>query len=151
VRIKKGALALIAAEDDGCRVIACSGPNHVTMVVDGRSITLAPGQEVLVSSNVGEGQTKADGIGRRNFRQFSSDAKFVGICEVSLITVLSNRAELKALRAPRTVSEKRLAESLLRTAAAVCVLTQNRGPFHAVPKDARHEHKSQYKPVSYAP
>lgn len=139
VKVRKGALAIIKFDGDALRVVACTDAVSITLQ-GGKTIDISVGEEAVISDRAitAEQHALADSIGRRNFRNFSLDNKLhMSVCDVSLITVLAQAQELDAVRKPHTPAEKRLHDKMMRAAAALHLVTQNRGPFKAIKKPAK--------------
>jgi hypothetical protein len=115
--------ALLSIEEDGTviRIKACSGPDDVTAIIDGHAIPVAPGQELILTANEpSDNQLNPnDGIGRRIVTTQKIGHAFATVCDFSIVSYLQNSAYLEALRKPSTPTDKRILNSLLKTAAVV--------------------------------
>src|SRR5207253_2146332 len=102
LHIKKKTLALLEREPNGLRVTCLTG--RVDVVAGGKLIALNLGEEIVVSNHelTMDEQTKADGVGRRRFRNHALGAGLhAAICDVSLISLLRESEHLGAVRHPR--------------------------------------------------
>lgn len=151
VHAKKGAIVSVTIEGRAVRVVACSGPGNVAIGVAGKSFALAPGEEILVSeSAVGaDAHSKADGVGRRNFHSYAiGSGLHASICDISLVGLMANARHLQGLKNPQTAIERKIADSVLRSAAAVGMVTQSRGAYTALPAEKQND-DGLFTPVSY--
>lgn len=120
IEVKAGALVSISREANGdIRVTALSGPGDVSIKCGAHRIDVHPGHEVLLTSDKHESDIgKADGVGRRNFsRHTLPGGVVVHECEVSMVTFIANAG----------VSNKSLKERMLKTAAAVYLVSGTKG------------------------
>lgn len=135
VELRKGALVHIDTRGGNLHVKACSNAGDVAVSVRGHKMSLQPGQEVILVNHVPSDSDlhQADGIGRRRqeIRQLSGGMHVV-MSDFSVITVLGN---LNAVRSSGTESNKRVIERMLKTAAALDVLTRSRGAYFAIPRE----------------
>jgi hypothetical protein len=149
VVIKKGAMVALDSTGGALRVKSCSGPGHTTVRLAGKSISLAPGQELLVSTRkpTKELLAPADGVGRRMVSQHSlmSDLH-IAVSDISLVSYLQNAHFLSHLRASTSPVEKRMLGALLKTAASIETVTRARGAYTARPKKpgSERDRKSNY-------
>ena len=150
IKAKKGSLFTVTRTADALRVVACGQSGEVSVTVGGVTIGVTSGEEVIVSAHAlsaGE-QGSPDGVGRRFFRELPHVHGFhVYSCEVSLVSLLGV-PELAAVKYPATSVERRAAARLLRTAAAVSVVTNGHGPYIA--QTRRKTANAMYKAVSYS-
>lgn len=124
LRIKKGAMVSLHVSSDSIRVIACSGPNHVRLVTRGLAIPVELAQEVVLSRHqlTQDECIPTDGIGRRRIQQNAvADGVNVTRSDVSLVSFLANTRGI-----PKACSDR-----ILKTAAVIHQLTQNRGSYTA--------------------
>jgi hypothetical protein len=69
---------------------------------------------------------------------------------VSLIGFISEVDHLQVIRRPRSIIEKRIANDLLKNAAALQLTTQGRGVYKARAKQSqRQDEVNTFTPVSY--
>jgi hypothetical protein len=130
-----------------------SGPGDVVIEVAGKKLSVAPGQEMIVSNRMlgMEDHLKADGVGRRSFHTYAlSSNLYVSECDVSIISLLNNVEHLKQLKHPKAATEKRLSAALLKTAASVEMITRYRGAYRARCLEAPSNSRSEFTPVNYA-
>jgi len=129
---RKGSLSSISNDNGLIRIIACSGPGDLTIQLGPHKIALAPGEEILLSDHKPEASEilQEDGIGRRFTTTAQlSEGIFVAKSDVSLITMLANQAHLRSLVRSNKASEKAIATRILKTAAVLGQVTNNRGSF----------------------
>jgi hypothetical protein len=135
--VKKGALISIEEEDGVVRVKACSGPDHACAIVDGHKISLAPGQEMLLTASTPTESelSPADGVGRRILSTNAvKEGVYVTISDFSIISYVQNAGYLQSLRTVSGDNDKRILNSLLKTAAAIQTLSgAKKGAYKAKP------------------
>jgi hypothetical protein len=151
IKARKGALLTVSVEEFGLRVAACSGPGDVTVEVGGRTITMAPGEEIIISERMlqNNDRLKADGIGRRHFIDGAlANGLYVTTCDISIISMMTNAQHLQSLRHPTTPMEKGITAKLLTGAAAVQTVTQSRGAYQSRQRETNNK-QSEYTPVDY--
>ena len=154
VNVRKGALMSVSLDPSGLRVINCGSMGSVTVSVGDQVITLASGEEIVVADHAlsNEDMYRADGIGRRDFRdQMLPGGLHAARCDVSIFSLLANTDHLQALRHPGSALEKALAGKLLKTAAALQTITQTHGAYQARPRLTAPSRFAQpgFIPVSY--
>jgi hypothetical protein len=150
VLARKDSLLSLALEGAGLRVIALSGPGHVTVQAGNSRISLPPGKEIVVSDHqlsIDEKQ-KGDGIGRRDFRTYvAGETLHVTVSDVSLTSMLANSTQLRAMRHPAGLIEKKVAARLIKTAAVVDQVTRQKGAY--VSRNASVSENADLTPVRY--
>jgi hypothetical protein len=153
IHAKKGALLSASMQGRQLRIAALTGPGHVTVVTGGKTIELSLGQELVVSDRPldSDDLSKADGVGRRTFRTITlGSGLYASVCEVSLISLISQAEHMEAIRHPHTALEKKIAAELIRSAAALQVVTQGRGGYQARPRERKLDEANEpFKPVRY--
>lgn len=147
IAIKKGAMVALESAGDAVRVKSCSGPGHATVRLAGKNISLAPGQELLVTSHKPstEQLAPADGVGRRLISQHSLMADLhIAVADISLVSFVQHADYLGKLRTSTSPVEKRMLSSLLKTAASIETVTRARGAYTAKPKKPGSQRKGNY-------
>jgi hypothetical protein len=153
IELKKGALAHADIRNGNLHVKACSSPRDVVVFARGHKITLPPGQEVTVLDHIPTQHDlhPSDGVGRRNQETRSLvDGAHIVLSDFSIISMLG---ALNVIRANQTIVSR-----VLKTAAAVDVLTRSKGAYFAIPREASSPRftdgqataKEHVKPVSYS-
>ncbi len=153
VHAKKGSLFSVSTEEGGLRVAVCSGPGHVSLHVGESEITLTAGEEVVISDHkLSEAeQGKADGIGRRHFSNYKLSAnRHVSICEISLSSVIGNWSGLSASSTENNHVAKQISGKMLKTAAALHVVTQSHGAYQSRARKSEHNKRQVLVPVNYS-
>jgi hypothetical protein len=135
VEIQADRGAMLAAEVIQGRVYvrACSPAGTISVKVERNSITLNPGEELVVTSHNPDASeiSPADGIGRRNTRHMRIGQRYVVINEFAIITMLSKSAAMENIVHSKKASEKKLLERMLKTAATVDTVLKYRGAYAA--------------------
>lgn len=135
VELRKGALAHIDMRGGNLHVKACSNAGDVAVFVREHRLPLQPGQEVILVNHAPSDRDMhpADGVGRRHqeIRQLTG-GKHVVMSDFSVVTVLGN---LNVIRSSNSEADKRVIDRMLKTAAALDVLTRTRGAYQATPRE----------------
>lgn len=127
IQIEKGAHVLVSREGENVRIQNLTGIGKAVSVLvnDGnggkRTLTLDPGTELVAGKNaLTEQDVRAgDGVARRNISVNGN----VAISEIDLGSLLKSNGELRRLVVnPATRAERRLGNSLLKTAASLLAL-----------------------------
>jgi hypothetical protein len=130
----------------------------VVVKIGGREVTLASGEELVVSKLPvsAEAMFKADGIGRRSITKLENigGGLHAATCEISILSVLSSTEHLNALRHPNSSLERNLHDRLMKTAAAVQTITQGHGAYRAnrkqsTPAEPQRFARTGLEPVGY--
>jgi hypothetical protein len=159
ITAKRGALVHITSKEGKVYIKACS--NDVVVRAHGTELTLTPGQEVLLSAVAPQQSDMhpSDGVGRRkqDVRQLA-DGTSVVMSDFSMITLIAN---LPSLRSANNPDGRKIIDRMLKTAAAIDVVTRAHGNYTATPKDMSPRHNDggfsadasdeagSLKPVSY--
>lgn len=129
----RGAVFAVEAQSSNLRVRACSGPGLIWVHAEGRRIPLAPGQEVLITDHrpKEEETSPDDSIGRRQIETVRMDRLSVTLSEFSIVSMMRSCPSLAALRRSDCSAEhRRLRDAMLRTAAAVHIVTSKHGRYY---------------------
>lgn len=132
VSARKDSLFSVDFRDGRLRVVACSGPGDILLHVGARTISLLPGEEVVISDHLlsAEERTPADGLGRRAFKQFNvNEKRYVTLAEVSLPSMLANKSSMLSILHPTGSVEKRTQARLLKAAAVLQQVSAGHGPY----------------------
>lgn len=133
IEAARGAVFAVEAQNSNLRVRACSGPGLIWVHAEGRRIPLAPGQEILVTDHhpKDEETSPGDSIGRRQIETVRMDRLSVTMSEFSMVSMMRSCPSLAALRRADCSEEHRqLRSAMLRTAAAVHVVTSKHGRYY---------------------
>jgi hypothetical protein len=152
IKVRKGAVTSVSQNARGLRITALSGPADVVVEIGKQTLTLAPGEEVFLSEagSAETGVRRADGVGRRGFvRHAFPNGVVAQRCEVSILSMISNAGHMQKLSRPQTKAEKAIASRLMKTAAALHMMTAGHGSFSAIAKPKHAERP--LLPVSYSP
>jgi hypothetical protein len=127
VQARKGSLCSLRNDGNSVYVRALSDVGHTKVVSENREVNLAPGEELLLTNHaplVTEIKP-GDGVGRRgaNTREIGAQ-KFATVSDFSMITFIANSKSFTA-QAPN----RKLVERMLKTAAAVSMVTQRKGAY----------------------
>ena len=137
IHTKRGAIVSLCRDESGLRVINCRASGDVTVVVGSERLSLAAGEELIISPNLlnEPEKQKSDGVGRRNFSQFKFASGMHGtFCDVSLISMLCNVPHLRGLSHPTNGTEKQVLGKMLKAACSVQTVTSKRGAYKSSPK-----------------
>lgn len=109
------------------------GNHAVRAVVNGKSIEVGMGRELILSTN--EGVTKMessnDNLGRRRVKSLGYIGnKHATSCEISLISLLEKHSALKALVRSHDTQDKQLVAKLVKTAACLMMSTNSHGVYN---------------------
>jgi fibronectin-binding autotransporter adhesin len=152
IELRKGSLVHATLEDDFLRIAACSGPGDTTIVIHGRKIRLAPGEEAtLVRGGSSHSPLMDDCVARRNIRKAAlSENLTLEVCEFSIASLLANMDHLTCVIRPASAIEKQLSNRLIKVAAVVHQVTAARGVYRASSMPHHYqENNNHYSPVSY--
>jgi hypothetical protein len=154
IRVKRGALVSVSVESGMLKVIACSGPNDVTVECGQKTISLMPGEELTVSKHQPTKASCADGVGRRRVRSIafgkSIDDSYATICDISIVSFIANLPHLQSLAHATSPLERKISERLLKTAAALQQVTAGRGVYTAEPSPYSNGTASPYRPIGWS-
>ena len=154
IKAGKGALLAVCADENGVRITACSGPGHVAVLVGEKAIKLSVGEELILSTRElsGDEVLKADGIGRRNFNSQKISSKLhASICEVSLLTVLSNWEHLASAKSSNNPLARSISDRMLKAGAVLSMVTQSRGTaYQAKARKAQLNSDETFIPVKFS-
>jgi hypothetical protein len=128
IKAAKGAMFSVESRKSAVRVIALSGPGHITVSAGNQSIALQPGEEICIQV-ADEEPIHTDAISRRARKTYSFGNLQATITDVSISSVLTNSECMRALYRPSTAIERQIANRLLKTAAVVHQVTSNKGPY----------------------
>lgn len=152
IAVQKGALLSVALDGSSTRVIACSGPGQVSIQVANQSYAVSPGKEIIISDHIlsDDEQRKADGVGRREFHSFRlSNGSYATTSSVSLVSMLLNLRHMRPLLHPGNHEERRIAQRLIKSAAAVDQASKQHGLYTATPSAGSQYASKDLKPVRY--
>jgi len=138
IQLRKGALLSLNRDKSGLRAINCGATGDVVVRVCAREILLAAGEELVLSNYIlsNNEANKADGIGRRRVQQFQLGSGVYGtLCDVSLISMLTNTQYMQALKHPSNSALKQMAFRLLKTASAIQTVSSQKGAYQAGSKE----------------
>ena len=123
--VKKNSIFALEESPNELRVKCFSGPGDVRMECGERTITLAPGEELMISSAPIGARAMSDAVGRRNLRTVELGTNLHGqLAEFSILSYLQNTQYISQLdRNGKTFSK------MLKTAAALHSLGRARTPY----------------------
>lgn len=154
LRVRKGAMLTVIASQHSARVANCGQTGEVLMNLPSvLRLSINSGEEVILSSAslTADEHLRADGVGRRNFRQvFSAKNLCVTSCEFSIVSLIGNANHLRALSHPESSVERKISSHMMKTAAALQMLTAGKGAYQARAPHASHQSRPVYSPVSCA-
>jgi hypothetical protein len=151
VHTKKGALVSVERTQGALYVRACSRSGDVAVITGGRRIQLHPGCELIVTNHrPSDADLKpSDGIGRRDMRTEKLHGELhATVCDFSIVTVISNSIPLSSLKLSAQSADRKLLERLVRTAAAVDMVTKVRGPYSGRGKEVQDDHGWSHYPAA---
>jgi hypothetical protein len=133
IKLASGALASIMVFQGNTYVKACSPLGSVSVMVNGKSFSLNPGEELLVSNSMPDQLEicPADGIGRRLSHSVSAGDRYVTISDFAIISMLSNSNCLATVVHSNDNSNRSLLGRVLKTAATVDTVLKYRGAYSA--------------------
>lgn len=132
VSASANALLSIKTVQGNTYVKSCSGSGKVTVTIDGTTVSLNPGEELVVSNHKPDSSEvhPSDGIGRRNSRTIRTDNHHIAIHDFAIISMLANSNALPPLRTASN-EHKQLLSRLLKTAATIDVVLKHRGAYQS--------------------
>ncbi|HEY9867846.1 MAG TPA: hypothetical protein V6D08_01455, partial [Candidatus Obscuribacterales bacterium] len=137
VFVEAGTIAVVSRTADVLTVrnLYEGSAHSVHFIVGGKSVTVAAGQEALVSAQH-EALTRAlksEPVGRRNMRNFDMPGGHsMTRGEVSLVSLFVNDEVIKRLMASGNERDKAIAGRLLKMAAVLNQVTAGRGAYSPV-------------------
>jgi hypothetical protein len=164
LQVDPGAGAEVQVSNGGqVRFRSYSGPGKVRLVASGRSMILAPGQEIVLQRQkpTRDEALPNDGIARRSLANFVLPNGVNGVAgDFSILSSMQAEPHLKPLIRAERKENAHLKADMLKTAASLNFVRGSHGRYYmaapeksALPKDAfiEQEQESQYKTrVSYA-
>lgn len=127
----KGALASITTHKGRTYIRSCGPTGTLSVIVNARRIPVNSGEELLICDHEPEHAdiSPADGVGRRNTHTTRYGAVYATVSDFSIISAVSNHQKLATLCRSSNISERRLLERLLKTAATIDTVLKHRGPY----------------------
>lgn len=126
VQLNKGCVALIERlEVDKIKNLSVE-PIDV-FLFHGGMVKLESSQELII----GESSNVSDGLGRRRETLIKTSTLTASLSEYSIASVLSNHTILRNLRRSSKQSEQALFSLIVKSAAAVSLVTSSHGPFRS--------------------
>ncbi len=138
----RGALFAVEQQDGITRVRALSGPGDITITAGEKSISLNPGEEMMIAAHPLKRHdlNPADGIGRRVARHFKfSNGVYGAISDFSIASLIHGDARVRDFISHRDG----LFEGILKTAVAVELVTASRGRYSSIPKETASNNQEQ--------
>ncbi|MBX9720117.1 MAG: hypothetical protein K2X81_01880, partial [Candidatus Obscuribacterales bacterium] len=131
MRAAKGALVGIRSIDGCTYVRVCSGLGTVSVLIDGKSISLSSGEEMIVSNHKLDPSEihPFDGLGRRNSHSTAFGNKHITISDFSIMSMIANHDSLLAMNKSNALADRHLMNRMLKTAATVDVVLKYRGAY----------------------
>lgn len=136
VNISSGAVAYIMETGNDVAVYAIHDAHHgdISIVVNGRKITLAPGKQLVLTrkrdANFGDVNPGTQ-IGFRNEKAaMTVDDVTVYRADFSVTSALSNVVLLRQMRQSNVPGERKLAQKMLKMAAISHMMSKGGAPFH---------------------
>ena len=129
IQAEKGALMSVSS-NQGCSYIRdCSGAGTVTVHINGKTIVLNAGEELLLTNHKPDQSelNPEDGVGRRHSRTMTIGNTYATISDFAIITLISSSAPVSDLRS----SNKQIINRMLKTAATIDMVLKHRGPYTA--------------------
>lgn len=132
VYLQSDAVATLERWQGEFRAQCCSKPKSAILVADKCGVPMNWGMEALVTDHRPSLADVApdDRIGRRNFEMHDLTGKFCVISDFSIPTLLVKSEHLKPVRKAQTTRNKQLRDHLLKTAAAMQVVTAAKGRYY---------------------
>jgi hypothetical protein len=134
VTVAAGAMALVSMQEGTLKVRSVYEGLHspIRVLVDGRSVSLSAGQEVIVSRDEAtlKQAMRYDNVGRRSVKSFVVDGDFkVMRADVSLVSLLQKSDLLARIATSQAGDDKTVAAKLMKMAACVMQVTSGRGAY----------------------
>ena len=132
--LTKSSAMVSIRSDAGCTYLrSCSGAGTVSVRLDGTTIDLNPGEEILISQHkpVESITNPHDGVGRRGTHTSKIGRHYVTITEFSIISLLSNSVFVPKFIRSSDASTKRILNHVLKTAATLDVALKHHGAYLA--------------------
>lgn len=155
--LKKGAVVALNNESEYLSVTNCGSLGDVSVNVSGtgKKLKVVPGEELTVSRRqiTVEALKLSDGTGRRRFTCYTlSPAVHIGQCDASIGSILMSKRYLARLLKPSTAVEADIARKVMKSAAAIEVVTRQRGAYTATAEapDRVADTDSSFTPVGFA-
>jgi len=138
VYMQPGALASLQRWQGELRVECCSDPKSTILVSDNFGMALTWGTEGLIVDHPAAWSDALpnDGIGRRRFEMHALHQNNCVISDFSIPSLLLKSKHLQQVRTPVDKQGKELHERLLKTAAALQVVTARKGGYYVQPPKA---------------
>jgi hypothetical protein len=137
VLVGKNGKVVVESKPGSMRVRACSGPGHISVNLEGRSIELNPGEEVLIADhNLNSREISPDdGIGRRQSKTLKiHDNLQVAVSEFSILGMLMTSDYLSSLRSASSKESKQVLNDILKTVVALQLVTGSHGQYSSSSK-----------------
>lgn len=128
-----GGIVSVKSIQGNTYVRACSSAGTVAVKINGTTIKLNAGEEMIVTAHKPD-RTElrpADGISRRNLRTMQVADRYVALCDFAIISMLSNGGALVGLQHSNDSTNKHLLSRMLKTAATVDTVLNYRGAYEA--------------------
>jgi hypothetical protein len=131
VVLKPDAVASVGANPEELRVQCYTCPGSVEVFTDSFRIPLAWGKEtVAVQRQVAwTDALPEDGVARRSFEAFRLPHSNCVVSEFAIESTISAQGHLSVLRKPASAETRHLRDRLLKTAAAVQMITRGKGTY----------------------
>jgi hypothetical protein len=134
VTVAAGAMALVSQHNGVFKVRSVYEGlrSPIRVLVDGRSVTLSAGQELIVSRSHEALQQaiSEDNVGRRAVKSFVVDREFqVARCDISLVSLLQKSDLLARLVKSASGEDRSLSAKLMKMAACLMQTTSGRGAY----------------------
>jgi hypothetical protein len=129
----KAALASIRSKDGITYVRVCSSAGSVSVKVNGRTLLLNAGEELMACVHRPDNSEihPADGMARRNSHTTAYGNTYVTISDFSIISMVSAHDMLCSLHDSENSADRLLLNRLLKTAATIDVVLRHRGAYSA--------------------
>jgi hypothetical protein len=137
IRVRRGAILTVEGDRAAVRIKALSGPKHIAITIGEQSLSMAPGQEVLLTPEKPTENQLAprDGVGRRKAITCVIGKSHVTVSDFSITSLVQSADYMQSLRLGNNAFERQMMHRLLKTAAAIQMVTSGkRGAYVAKPK-----------------
>jgi hypothetical protein len=138
IDLAAGSTVLVRVERNGSVVVSnlCDKhENSVKVVCSSVSLFVGVGSDMSICE-AGNLETSNPTVGRRSKKQIEIGGKRITTSDISVLSLLGNNRLLRGVNKDRTNEIKRLTQRILKTAAALQLVTSSRGRYESQPKVA---------------
>lgn len=131
--------ALIKRTVQGSIVRNIGGSSKLQVITGNKRVNLSPGQEMVTSSQREEllQLLQTDNVGRRRLFYSQFGSSHVAIAEISLASVVTESSLVYNTMRAKDGRDLRTANQVLKTAAALAVVTASHGQYSAVSDESK--------------